>query len=710
MLLRTAIGSRLVVSSARRERLAEVRVVQYARSTLKTISEPPGVSLLFARCNVSLMRFREVVGHFRDGCCANDTNDGGAQYLRVSSRRETARSLRSRFEGAVLPHLASPSEQVFLELPALRARRLLRIQVAAIVVSSIVVTLLGMFFVSLSEADRSPWLLAIAVAALGGAALVGLADFLHGRCLRALLREASALRLSAAERAAELARMNAELRRRDVERDSILPAMAHELRTPLGSIVGFSRALLDGIDGPLGDEQRLDVLQIQQGAQRLLGFVDRTLDIARLQAGQLEIALEPVQLAELLHEVVGTLRPLAAERGLTLDFSPTSSLPAVQADEEYLRQVLANLIGNAVKFTLVGSVKIGVTCFGSQAAIAVSDTGIGIAFDQHERIFEPFQQAETILSRGRGGTGLGLALCRRLVQQMGGSIRVESELGAGSTFVVSLPLAELRALPLSAPGSITHACDVMVIGEPTRIGSLMASLRSQGLDVRVTSDVTIEQDLFVAEPRLVLVDLLMGQQATWTCLTRLSTSLDHTERLVGLVGLANGGGRIAIPGGLDLVTDSNLESILASRIRSLHLELDRGWPRSRPSALVVGHDLSWRRPLGPLLEASGMCSVECRNTGEALAVARDLAVRLIVVDLLLPGPGVLELLDSLQSDPALARVPVCLVGPAWLTPSQQLNLRHNVLRWSREDPVAVSDLVSSVARLVACPTREATHA
>src|SRR5688572_6495957 len=219
------------------------------------------------------MRLREVPGLMCGLSRIYSTQRRSSGVLALPSPTGKAGRSSGPSDRSAPPRLSSPTEQVVLEVPALRARRLVRLQVAAIVVVSIAAGLLGMLCVALPAEDRSLTALALGVLIAVGGLFVGLTDYVHGRCIGTLIQIASLLRQSAAERAADLARTNAELRRRESERSTLFAAMSHELRTPLSSIIGFSRALLDDVDGQLNDEQRVDVKQVHQSANGLLGTV-----------------------------------------------------------------------------------------------------------------------------------------------------------------------------------------------------------------------------------------------------------------------------------------------------------------------------------------------------------------------------------------------------------------------------------------------------
>lgn len=216
-----------------------------------------------------------------------------------------------------------------------------------------------------------------------------------------------------------------------------LSMMSHELRTPLNSVIGFAQLLGAKEFGELSDRQRRYADNIQVSGQHLLSIVDEVLDLAKIQAGQLEINLGTVDVVALVRRVCSSMEGLAKEAGLTLVVKAPSQSPA-SADDQRLAQALINLVANAVKFTPSGgTVTVEVKRSRASVLVRVSDTGIGIAADQHEHVFEEFAQARSGPDRPRDGTGLGLSLSRRLMELMGGSLDLErSEEGAGSTFLL----------------------------------------------------------------------------------------------------------------------------------------------------------------------------------------------------------------------------------------------------------------------------------
>jgi signal transduction histidine kinase len=288
-----------------------------------------------------------------------------------------------------------------------------------------------------------------------------------------------------AERSAELERLYSEVARANTAKSEFLANISHELRTPLNAIVGFVELLKDGVYGDLSPRQVPPVDRIAASANHLRGLVDQVLDIAKIAAGRLEVHPELLVLRPFVLNVASELESLVNERGLSFSIAVGASLPRVRTDPAHLRQILVNLIGNAVKYTPSGSIAVRARLVGATptqaprarratpedpmlagqspdrrrvwVALQVVDTGVGIAPADHTRIFEEFEQVNAG-PRGESmqrGTGLGLAISRRLAQLLGGDIRVESQLGKGSTFTVWLPVDPADLEPAGGDGAIS---------------------------------------------------------------------------------------------------------------------------------------------------------------------------------------------------------------------------------------------------------------
>jgi signal transduction histidine kinase len=233
----------------------------------------------------------------------------------------------------------------------------------------------------------------------------------------------------------------AKERAEDADRlkSAFLATMSHELRTPLNSIIGFTGIMLQGLVGPLNEEQDKQLKMVSSSAKHLLALISDVLDISKIEAGQLRVARERVAVHATVQKVVQAVRPLAEKKGLALTSEVAPDVDEIDSDAQRLEQILLNLLSNAIKFTERGSVTL--RCFQTADAVTVevTDTGIGIGPEEQSRLFMPFHQVDNGLTRKYEGTGLGLSICKRLVELLGGTIWVASEPGRGSVFGIHLP-------------------------------------------------------------------------------------------------------------------------------------------------------------------------------------------------------------------------------------------------------------------------------
>jgi PAS domain S-box-containing protein len=294
---------------------------------------------------------------------------------------------------------------------------------------------------------------AVPMEAVAGTMMAGPSERLYDE-----LQQASAqLEIKVREATAELAQQNELLRRQalaleqaSAAKSQFLANVSHEFRTPLNAILGYSLMLMGGFYGKLSDEQGRTVQRIDANSKHLATLINDVLDIERIEAGRMPLQISQFSVQDVVREVIEELQGVIAQSTAAVTVAVPDDLPRLRSDRQKLKQILVNLLSNALKYTKEGTVEIlaGHDVTTGRLSLSVRDSGIGIAPEDHTRIFEPFQQAKRVITRPQGGTGLGLAISRRLAQMLGGDITVESALGSGSTFTVTFPVrTRVRATP-----------------------------------------------------------------------------------------------------------------------------------------------------------------------------------------------------------------------------------------------------------------------
>lgn len=347
-----------------------------------------------------------------------------------------------------------------------------------------------------------------------------------------------------------LAQTAEELREIDQFKTQFLANMSHELRTPLNSIIGFSRVMLKGIDGPLTELQSADLQSIHSSGQHLLSLINSILDMSKIEAGKMELAIDNIDLQPVLDAVVDTTKALIKDRPVELHTSVPEHLPRVWADAQRVRQVLLNLMSNAAKFTDEGQITLSAEAGPEFVTISVADTGIGIDPEAQKRLFIPFQQVDGSTTRRAGGTGLGLAISRSFVEIQAGEIWVESEPGKGSTFSFTLPISrvqrekleDIEELESDGPQKL-----VLAIDDDAGVITLMKRyLENDGYRVIGESDPLHAEEAaerLAADLSAITLDVVMPHADGWRILRALKENPQTMDIPVLLCTILEGGER-----------------------------------------------------------------------------------------------------------------------------------------------------------------------
>lgn len=461
-----------------------------------------------------------------------------------------------------------------------------------------------------------------------------------------------------------------------------LSTVSHELRTPLNLVVGLSEILLKEGGEELPAAQRTDLERIHLSGQHLSYLVGDVLDLASSDAGQLRLTNDLVDLSETLRMVVETGRQLAHDKGLAWHASLPGSGPWVWGDRTRLRQIALNLINNAVKFTARGEVRLTLDTGADTVTVAISDTGLGIPTEDQAFIFEEFRRSERSASRGYGGLGLGLAICKRLIELHGGSIGVRSsgEEGGGSTFYFTLPVVPPPADQAQRPGTPLFAeHSVLVLTNRSGSGERLSEhLSSLGFAVRlVWIDETFDwlAHLDSEQPRAIALDMSVVLQQGWDVLKALKSN-PGTQRIpILFYSLTRDGGSV-------LEFDYLTKPI---GLADLAQALDQQWLASgsdpaEKTILIVDDDPNTVEMHARMVLSHSAAHrvLKARNGREALAILQHERADLLLLDLMMPELDGFGVLEALRESEATRDIPVIVLTGQALTESDMARLNRGV--------------------------------
>ena len=509
---------------------------------------------------------------------------------------------------------------------------------------------------------------------------------------------------------ADLERAEGEARQADQAKSAFLATMSHEIRTPMNGVLGMTDLLLEM---PLGEQQRRFVEVIKTSGESLLSILNDILDYSKIEAGRMDLESTPFDLRGLVEQAVELIAARGQEQRLVfiVDVDPGVPLQVI-GDPTRLRQVLMNLLGNAVKFTSKGEVEVGVTVRGRTSesvalTIAVRDTGVGIAPDAIERLFKPFSQADASVARQYGGTGLGLAISARIVDLMGGRIGVDSTLGFGSTFRLEL---ELRCPAHVAPPPAVAGRRVLLVDpHARRREALVRLLTAAGADVVGCGGAPAARAAMAADRAAQPFDAALVVRDTAGDGLRLASTIADAHPATRVVVLVEWGhfvedevldrlrlaGQVALPG-----TSSALVAAIGERRTVAAAPRATDAPADAPLVLVVDDNVINRRVAHHQLARLGYRVIEAENGRDALTRAAAAGPDAILMDIEMPVMDGYEATRRLRdAERGRARVPVIA-----LTAHAIAGYRERVMRAGMDDyltkPLRREELEATLRRLL----------
>jgi PAS domain S-box-containing protein len=505
--------------------------------------------------------------------------------------------------------------------------------------------------------------------------------------------------------ALRLAREEAD--RANRAKTQFLASMSHELRTPLNAILGFSELLADDSTGRFDEATKRRFLsQIHGSGQHLLELINDILDLSKVEAGQMELHLRPVDVGKVIDEVRATVEPLARSKAITLTTEPIGELQ-LTADAAKFRQMLLNLVSNAIKFTPNGG-RVGIEArrVKSWVEIAVSDTGIGIAAEDMGHLFTEFHQLDGGPARQQEGTGLGLALTKRFAELHGGQVTVKSRAGKGSTFTLRLPggrtARESKAVASGAVAAGDPSLPMVlvvddspaaaeILGRHLKAGGFRMELARTGLEALIKA-----RDL---QPAAITLDILLPEIDGWEVLSRLKADPATRNIPVVVVSVVDDPALGRALGAIDYFVKPVDGKALLSRLSEYTFAADA---ESAPvRVLVVDDEQPNLDLLEGLLKPAGFDVLTADGGQKGIDKARSEMPNLVLLDLMMPEVSGFDVVENLRADEATRSIPIMVLTAKMLTEADKSMLNGQVAAIFQRSSVAGPELTDWLRRIVA---------
>ncbi len=486
-----------------------------------------------------------------------------------------------------------------------------------------------------------------------------------------------------------------EMREIDRVKTQFLANMSHELRTPLNSIIGFSRVILKGIDGPITELQQQDLTAIYNSGQHLLGLINDVLDIAKIEAGKMELSFDEINITDIINSVMSTATGLVKDKPVKLLRQIDGELPMVRADAIRLRQVLLNLLSNASKFTDEGEIIVHASVQTGPAGhpeilVSVSDTGPGIAPEDQGKLFQAFSQVDDSPTRKTGGSGLGLSISQQLIQLHGGRIGVHSEAGKGSTFYFTLPIYRAQEPePRLQGGKIVLAVD----DDPQVLSLYERYLGPQGYNVITLTDPAkaLERARQI-KPFAVTLDIMMPGFDGWQVLSELKRDPETRNIPVVICSILEQQERGFSLGAADYLLKPILEEDLVNALNRLNGD------GTIHDVLVIDDDPNSLRLMQKIFQHSAYKLTLAQGGLAGWQMLTTHPPQAVILDLFMPELDGFTILERMREQSRLRDVPVVVVSGGELSSDQRRMLTDFGQRLISKGSIEEKDLLNILDR------------
>ena len=492
-----------------------------------------------------------------------------------------------------------------------------------------------------------------------------------------------------------------EMREVDKLKSQFLANMSHELRTPLNSIIGFSRVILKGIDGPITELQQQDLTAIYNSGQHLLNLINDILDLSKIEAGKMELAFDEVDLGEMIKSVMSTVTGLVKGKDIKLERLVPDDLPTVHADPMRVRQVLLNLFSNAAKFTEEGSITVEAAVQPGKSGrpevlVKITDTGPGISPEDQKKLFQPFSQVDASPTRKTGGSGLGLSICRQLIQMHGGEIGVESEVGKGSTFYFTLPVYQ-EGTPLPGTPEEDSKRIILSVDDDIQVIRLYERyLNAKEYQVIPLTDPThVVKRARELKPYAITLDIMMPGYDGWQVLADLKSNPDTRDIPVIICSIIEDEEKGYSLGAADYLVKPIIEEDLLNALQRLNPD------GSIRNILIIDDDPDDLRLLEKILSESGKFNTTLAEGGtEGWKAIQTSPPDAVILDLFMPEMDGFTILEKLRSSPALREIPTLLITGGDLTETERKKLSTFGQQLLKKGSLSERELIDNLEKVL----------